>query len=231
MAIYPGIEYFKKEHNGVAVSGSYFDCKTYPIPITLSTSSCAERYRITQSQANQIDTGHMLFRCLSCDIGRAHAAMGGIPMRHPRMKDCFRCGRTDLRLIDRALCIGCFNRQREAVVGKNGKGSFPKQIASELRWVYAIVAANYDDGVSHFSDRPSFGMASIERLDDAAFWIQGVFTDPEEFNRMLASRMPGARVIEIEQSPTLLELHQANAPIHTKRCRRSHRLGTSQANA
>ena len=216
MAIYPGIEYFKKEHNGVAVSGSYFDCKTYPIPITLSTSSCAERYRITQSQANQIDAGHQLFRCLSCDIGRTHADMGGIPMRHPRMKDCFRCGRTDLRLIDLALCIGCFNRQREAVVGKNGKGSFPKQIAQQLRWVYAIVAANYDDGVSHFSDRPSFGMASIERLDDAAFWIQGVFTDPEEFNRMLASRMPGARVIELEQSPTLLELHRANAKIHIK---------------
>lgn len=216
MAIYPGIEYFKKEHNGVAVSGSYFDCKTYPIPITLSTSSCAERYRITQSQANQIDPGHQLFRCLSCDIGRTHADMGDIPMRQPRMRDCFRCGRSDLRLIDLALCIGCFNRQREAVVGKNGKGSFPKQIASELRWIFAIVAANYDDGASHFSDRPSFGMASFERLDDAAFWIQGVFTGREEFNRLLTSRMPGARVIELEQSPTLLELHRANAKIHIK---------------
>ena len=58
MAIYPGNQYFQKECDGIVIPGNYFVCKIYPVQIELSVSSCAERYQLTQRQANQIDAGH-----------------------------------------------------------------------------------------------------------------------------------------------------------------------------
>ena len=42
---------------------------------------------------------------------------------------CSRCGRGDLRLIRGALCVSCYNREREVVKGINARGVPPTKLS------------------------------------------------------------------------------------------------------
>ncbi|WP_175108354.1 hypothetical protein [Pararobbsia alpina] len=44
------------------------------------------------------------------------------------MKICARCHLTASRLIAKHLCISCYNRQREQVIGANAKGTKPVKL-------------------------------------------------------------------------------------------------------
>lgn len=64
-----------------------------------------------------------LAACADCPIG---AELTGEPIRPAISKKlCCRCGRTDLRLIRHQICVGCFNREREFLIGRNAKGQVP----------------------------------------------------------------------------------------------------------
>lgn len=101
----------------------HFNCTK--LSATLSVSSCAMMWR----QANH-DNVERLQRCKTCPIGATHAGETAASMS-PLMGQCVcgRCHRTATRLIGKHLCISCWNRQREWVIGRNSKGTKPVRMA------------------------------------------------------------------------------------------------------
>jgi len=89
---------------------------------SLQVASCAALW--TQTNNNKSPECSQL--CKSCPIGAHHAGEGdiaqsslcGIPI-------CSRCQRTGLRLIGHDICVSCWNRERECVIGKNARGRKP----------------------------------------------------------------------------------------------------------
>lgn len=96
---------------------------------TLSVSNCADMWR----KANH-DNVERLSRCKTCPVGAVHAGETAASMS-PFMGQCVcaRCHRTATRLIGKHLCISCWNRQREWVIGKNAKGSKPVKLGPLAR--------------------------------------------------------------------------------------------------
>lgn len=91
---------------------------------TLSVANCADMWR----KANH-DNLERMARCKTCPIGAAHAGETAASMS-PFMGACVcaRCQQTASRLIGKHLCISCYNRQREYIIGKNSKGSAPSKM-------------------------------------------------------------------------------------------------------
>lgn len=104
---------------GAPAGATYFRCER--MCATLSTTACADRWNAAISGTT----------CCGCPIGRQHhmhASPGEAtgPKVRERQRECMRCGRTDLRVIQaHSLCVSCFNRSREWRVGQNSKGVPP----------------------------------------------------------------------------------------------------------
>lgn len=113
------VEYFKIEE---IPHHTYFCCERYRA--TLSVDACAKMWRAVHHDG---DEKHM--KCRVCPIGAVHAgetAASMSPFRGARI--CGRCHRVATRLIHRHLCVSCYNRQREWIVGKNAKGTMPRKL-------------------------------------------------------------------------------------------------------
>ena len=112
------IKYFK--HDGV--SGDYFEC---PKGIgTYSTEFCARMYTEAMSPVG-LKEG-LRIACKSCPVGAKHAGVGGnSTSRFLGQFACSRCQRGASRLIRGSICVSCFNREREVLIGKNAKGCVP----------------------------------------------------------------------------------------------------------
>lgn len=91
---------------------------------TLSVTSCADMWR----KANH-ENVERLGRCKTCPVGAVHAGETAASMS-PFMGQCIcaRCQQTAPRLIGKHLCVSCYNRQREYLIGKNSKGSRPTKM-------------------------------------------------------------------------------------------------------
>lgn len=88
---------------------------------TLSVSSCAGMWRGgNQENVERLD------RCKCCPIGAVHAGETAASMS-PLMgaSVCARCHVTATRLIGKHLCVSCYNRSREWMIGKNSRGTAP----------------------------------------------------------------------------------------------------------
>lgn len=88
---------------------------------TLSTTACADMWR----KANDLSDGSC-GNCMRCPIGAVHA--GEVAASMSPLKGtltCARCHRGATRLIHKHLCVSCYNRNREKIIGKNGKGTRP----------------------------------------------------------------------------------------------------------
>lgn len=71
----------------------------------------------------------LLSGCRSCPIGAAHA--GQVFVHHSwlfGMALCPRCRTGALRMIGDRICIGCYNREREYLRGRNGRGNLPTKL-------------------------------------------------------------------------------------------------------
>lgn len=118
-----------------APAGVYFNCAR--LSATLSTTACASRWSTAASAST----------CSGCAIGRQHHAAtasgaGIAPRARDRQRECMRCGRTDLRVIQaHSLCVSCFNRSREWRVGQNSKGVPPVQFAPLITFTVATETA------------------------------------------------------------------------------------------
>jgi hypothetical protein len=66
--------------------------------------------------------------CRACPVGAAHAGESVTYFSPLYGKSiCCRCGRGSMRrlILNRRLCVSCFNRQNEFVRGRNAKGNTP----------------------------------------------------------------------------------------------------------
>ncbi len=104
---------------------------------TLSVKSCADMWR----QANHHNV-ERVNRCKTCPIGAMHAGETAASMS-PMMGQCIcaRCHHTVTRLIGKHICISCYNRQREWIIGRNSKGSAPTKMKPLSRRTVRYFAA------------------------------------------------------------------------------------------
>ncbi|UIF85145.1 hypothetical protein [Cupriavidus sp. UYPR2.512] len=114
------ITYFENEYlPGV----QHFQCEL--LRASLSVESCSGNWR--RANHEQDLARH---RCRGCSVGAQHAGDSGAstsPFRGTLI--CGRCHRGASRLIHAHLCVSCYNREREWLIGKNGKGSPPIKLA------------------------------------------------------------------------------------------------------
>lgn len=90
---------------------------------TMQPKRCADMWR----QANGRGAPERLDACRNCPIGAEHAGVREISLSPLRgMSICARCHQGATRLIRGHLCVSCYNRQREYLLGRNARGSAPK---------------------------------------------------------------------------------------------------------
>lgn len=125
------------------VQGRYFECPSGMG--ALSVSACAKNYRLGRDRAGR----YARLRCQGCALGALHDAedrgvspsgVEGVPLLSGR-RICARCHRPSLRIIHDHLCVSCYNRQREAIVGKDRHGRQPKMAAPGAMRVLALTGS------------------------------------------------------------------------------------------
>ncbi len=113
---HPGVQYRALD----GLPGVYFDCG--PLRATMLVQACAQRWRSAQNESGTI--------CTNCPVGASHAGAAPSVIAAAAPTFCLRCGNTGVRLLRRSICISCFNREREWLVGRNRKGSTPRAEAA-----------------------------------------------------------------------------------------------------
>lgn len=189
----PGIEY------RTAFGFTLFDCTS--LRASLSPSACADNF-----------TEHRCLACKNCPTGHVHAGKQAPPPLpgnarnwalgyRPKsvlddciIRSCVRCCRPSPRLIGRAYCPRCWNRNLDLFHGKNGKGVWPRVTASILHRCNAIF------------ESPAFQLPEpsqplrITRYG-AGYWLSGLLSDAAELSRLLARIAPGATLSDAEFLP------------------------------
>lgn len=67
-----------------------------------------------------------LLVCRSCPVGAIHA--GAVPITVSGLYGssiCPRCRKGATRMIGNRICVGCYNREREYLSGRNARGNAP----------------------------------------------------------------------------------------------------------
>lgn len=131
---------WQPEYRVLVPGQKHFSCE--PLRATLSTQACAQRWAAAAPGS----------ACHQCPVGRMHDAGHNPSKRAGRrpsdrqVSACLRCGRTDLRIVKKdGVCVSCYNRSREAKVGRNGRGTPPARF-TPLRPVE--VAIQLQNGVT-----------------------------------------------------------------------------------
>jgi len=108
-----------------------FQCPKIPGKLTLSKVSCANQYKAAQTK----EWRYRLPHCVECEIGAGNAGLDvGAPFQKKLV--CVRCGSGAGRMVMGRLCISCYNREREWRLGKNAKGSVPREYRSLERFFF-----------------------------------------------------------------------------------------------
>ena len=131
------IEYF--QHEGI--EGQYFHCPSGMG--SLSVKSCAANYALAMSTQG-LKEGRRV-TCRACPVGALHAGVPsgcGSQSRFVGSGVCARCQKDAPRLIRGSICVGCYNREREVLIGRNAKGGVP----SKCRPVFPLTMACIFDG-------------------------------------------------------------------------------------
>lgn len=116
------IEYVKI----TGVPGDYFVCPRIPGNAKLSTTACAEQWKIARSARTDEDRDKRRY-CRNCPLGARHAGIDDFVPRtqFQESTECVRCGNTGRRLIRGCVCVSCYNRELEVLKGANAKGTKP----------------------------------------------------------------------------------------------------------
>lgn len=107
----------------------------------LTVPSCVSRWR--KADARPPEPWDSLTHCRGCPVGAGHAGVEHDPLAIARdawSKVCSRCLHLTDRLIGGRHCPSCYNRDREARIGRNRKGSRP-HITDRLGGVTIAVAS------------------------------------------------------------------------------------------
>ena len=110
----------------------HFTCDRYRA--TLSVQSCSGRWTLANEGAADERQSDRMRSCLKCPVGALHAGKSdrNVSPWKGSMR-CARCGELASRLVGRHLCLSDYNRQREALIGKNRKGTRPIKIGELSR--------------------------------------------------------------------------------------------------
>lgn len=115
------VDYFT---NADVPGKTYFRCDR--MRATLSTDACRVQWR----RADQLNDGSHS-ACRLCPLGAVHA--GEVAASMSPLKGtltCARCHRTAGRLIGAMVCVSCYNRAREVLLGRNAKGTKPVKLCA-----------------------------------------------------------------------------------------------------
>ncbi|HEY0203830.1 MAG TPA: hypothetical protein VGC15_06765 [Acetobacteraceae bacterium] len=135
--------------------------------LKLTTKGCARLYEAAQNRTP--DPWESTAPCKFCPIGAAHAGKTVPPMAKA-VSDlrnvCPRCLRTGARLIKGHHCVSCYNRAREADVGRNRKGNRPA--LSDALHTEVLTVANGPDVVIQVSSKVATRVEAIMAMAKAA---------------------------------------------------------------
>ena len=206
----PGINY--RELAGIP--GHYFDCGR--MRAVLTPEACASNFL-----SSAILGEGRYASCYRCPIGHGHAGeAGGQDPASDRGWRCCRCGPSgQSRIIGRTLCVSCYNRTKEALLQRDGRGKVPVGIMAGLRPGWAIVGElpkpeaddapreivrPLEDSRAVLSATPGLYQAGPGRIMLTAL-VEGA----DELQRVIRRRLPGVAVQASGVEPTLLEFHEA----------------------
>ena len=129
----PTVEYSSRSD----CPGTFFRCE--PQRAVLTTSSCVRMWEQANQPGRKQDTLDRLHHCAGCELGALHADKPVI--RSSELygaRICSRCHTPSARLIHGEHCPSCYNREREVIIGRNGKGTRP--VKTSLRPCSVLVA-------------------------------------------------------------------------------------------
>ncbi len=204
------------EYRGLAgVPGSYFDCER--MRAVLTPEACASNFL----SSTVLGDGRYA-SCYRCPVGHGHAgAAGGPDPDTDRGWRCCRCGPSgQSRIIGRTLCVSCYNRSKEALLQRDGRGMMPVGIMAGLRPGWAIVEEvpqpDGDDAPRTIvrplkSSRavlaaiPGFYLVAPGRI-----MMTALVESSDELQRVIRRRLSGITVLASDVEPTLLEFHEVD---------------------
>lgn len=97
------------------------------VGMRLTKAGCSKLFLSAQENRPAPHEGR--FHCLTCQVGAANAGVALAPTAEgveAIRTLCPRCQERTDRLIKGRLCVSCYNRQREVLIGKNRKGGVPR---------------------------------------------------------------------------------------------------------
>lgn len=127
-----GVEYASSD---LAPGLRMFGCSR--LSATLSMQGCARRWTEAATPVKRRrgdDSGgdtvvDRFSACRGCPIGAAHAGHDVIDYSALYgLEICPRCRKGVTRMISDRICVGCYNREREQVSGKNARGNVPTRL-------------------------------------------------------------------------------------------------------
>jgi hypothetical protein len=200
------------------IPGSFaFDCRQ--LRATISAATCAKNWQRAEPGSS----------CIGCQIGAQHAGKRATPQIVGRLP-CVRCGRKDQRMIGGVLCVNCYNRQREAMLGRNAKGQFPHTIGANLHESFSVLRIpNAEAAIQQIYKRRVIspdhlrvglrsdflpGLPRFEAVEHDAAWLEVIVSGREELARIVERLMPAAMIEEVEVSESLTDRHRRRSTLH-----------------
>ena len=185
----PGLEFFKCER----------------LNATLSTAGCARQWRkANQDPDHRVQTHESLWHCRACSTGAANAGEKGVIAGFSELIEdvkriCPRCRRLSPRLINGLHCISCYNRSREARIGKNAKGHPP----ALMKLLHAERLVVVEDGNERVVE-----LRCVRDLEEALIRVARKASGPITIGRprrdplaMAVGEVPAAAVFDDEAKP------------------------------
>lgn len=105
-----------------------FECPRIPGHLMLMPASCAKSWK--DGNGKDVDKRIKFHYCTRCPIGAKNAGCDSLSVVNPYFmrKRCPRCDRPCARMIGGRVCVSCYNREREVLNGRDGRGKVPKSL-------------------------------------------------------------------------------------------------------
>lgn len=119
--------------------------------VTLTHAGCARLWESVQKADTRPKPWEARAHCVGCPVGARNAGKPHEAAFVPAVvlqALCPRCRRISDRMVGKALCISCYNRDREAKLGRNAKGGRPR-LCDQLRTVVLSVVAGDEVAALH----------------------------------------------------------------------------------
>jgi hypothetical protein len=105
-----------------------FDCTRLRARVT--EKGCARLWRSANEKPNAPQPWESRAACLGCAVGSLHALGSLEPARQAALarqvaEVCVTCGSSGRRMVKQTHCVSCYNRLREAAIGRDARGRPP----------------------------------------------------------------------------------------------------------